>query len=289
MKTKKLISLRIKEIDHKIKHSLKGAKLLENLKKHDLRGDLFALEGVLRLHLKTESFNNKDSLVAKRVLSKIKQLEDMLGAMDLVDQMRSLDKKAKFPQNIKNQTPSKLKKLLLKMWNSSQLEKLNNQLQSLSWKKNSNSNLRKILKQELNRIQKKCKSLSIPIYKKTYDYEILEEGLHEWRRAIRWVSIYLQFYKDQIYLKESANHKKSALYKKYTNNKFAHFNGSKKDIQVDKTAYLLLSEFILDIGEVKEKGEMSLFTKRKYKNLEKDTHYLYDSFITSRVLKRLFK
>lgn len=285
MNTQSLIKSRLERIDFKISKHIKSKDILKSLQKEDLRGDLFAIEGALRLHLKNDKFNREDKRIAESCLTKLKNLEDMLGAHGLKEELLEANPKTKLPLNLMGISKRTLKTFILKEWNSEKIIDLEQKLISLNWPKNSNKKIRKLIKHEIERIHNKSKILKDLILVDKFDYENLEQGFHEWRRAIRWISIYLQFYTKQIYLKPPIG--KSKLDKKHDNDPFSKFKGSKKDIVIDKENYLRFSDFIFEIGEIKKKGEAQIFSGVPYHDLEKDASKIYIHFMNSKVIKKL--
>jgi hypothetical protein len=289
MKSQEIILSKNNEIMTILKKSLKRKHLMKDFKDSDLRGKLFAIEGVLRLHLKTNQFSKKDEQKANLLLLEYKEFEDILGMVGLNLELYKLTPTKNIPSNINKFTEVFLKEYIVKHWAVNKFDQLNKSILELDFPKNNNKKLKKMLVKEINRINKKSKLLKDLIISKKYSHNNLENGFHEWRRALRWISIYLQVYSQQVFLKEKKKDIKSILYKKYKNNIFAKFDGSSKDININKTQYLILSDFIEDIGKIKTQGEYKIYINKPYHTLEKDAENIYNIFKKSQVLKKLLK
>lgn len=263
----------------------------------EVRGILFSLEAILRLHLRGDSFNSKEIQILNKALVRLKTLEDSLGiysyAYEIQDYM--FQKTKQKPKCLK--TNIKQSKKIFKRHYSHQVKQLKKSykdLMKMSWP-NVNYCIPKSLNSEIARINSKNDTRLKPlILKKKYsDYEI-QEGLHEWRRMLRWVSIYFQAYKSLFYLTpeipETIQEKKLvSLYKK---DPFCILGPKSAPIKVSSLEFYQLSDFIKRVGNLKSEAEivksLSEFKLKIPKTFkEAQAHEIYKEYEQSDVLNKL--
>lgn len=224
------------------------------------RDHLFSLEGLLRLHLKTYSFNHKKEVKhAQNLLSILKEFEDLIGLLSL--QIELKNKSDEVNQKMEN---IDVFKFLKTKWNLQKITEYKKKFRKLSFK-SKKKHIKVIIGSEINRIKEKSDSLEKYIMSSPYNIEKLELGFHEWRRAIRWISIYLQFYKKDFSLIEQTKTKPNRLIlTKFKNSPFMNFAKNDKTlIPLNLTKYYLLSFSIYKSGTLKEKVEENLFLNKK--------------------------
>ena len=274
--------------------------------KADLRGVLFSIEGILRLHLKTNNIKFKyHQELAQKSLAKLKELEDLLGLYSLYDDIEKFAKENHLKPIKRKYTQIQLEEYIFTNWiiphykslkdpfartfELTPIYKLQIDLLKINFPENSNKNIKQMLSQEIKRVNKKNKALKQDILKDKTSIKNLEEGFHEWRRAIRWVSIYIQSYRDQFYLnpEKKLGRKEKEMYLKNKNNPFTQLSKDKKQIQLNKTQFLILSEYIQRLGEAKEMAEYSLYLNAPGIYSVKTAHHLYQDFMKTRCLNKL--
>lgn len=273
-----------------------------HLLKKDVRGKVFAIEGVLRLYAKTppKEFNALEIAFVEKSLLKLKSLEDHIGEFAFAIEGRDYAKKLRKNNSEMEVNIEKAKnKFLVYLENEKtvkDLEKIRKQIQTLSWPKKDKKFVKSSIKKEVKRIDKKIKErLSPLIFKKKYSSHEIEEGLHEWRRMIRWISIYIQAYTDYFYLKSNKEklQKNAILVKKYQHSPFCQLKG--KDIKLSAVKYYKLSDYILKVGDLKTKAELDLYLIEKYKikvkksPIEQITQKMFSEFIKDDFFKKILK
>lgn len=253
---------------------------LLKLKARDL---LFELEGLLRLHLKNNQFDKDDIKKAEKCLKFLKYSEDSIGKLDLNSQLEKIEPKNK--KLLTNKEKEEIKNDLKEKWKN--IEEIKSILLNLKFEFESLS-ISKLIKNEILRIEKKSKKLKPIIYLKKYNYNNLEAGFHEWRRAIRWISIYLQFYKPLFFLK--TNKKTPYSFKQeFKKSVFTQFP-KKSLIEVDEKSFYELSAYIYYSGKAKDKLEEDILLKRySFLNREFIAKETYKRFEKEKVLKNLRK
>lgn len=251
------------------------------------RDHLFSLEGLLRLHIKTYSFKKKSQYkIASSLLASLKELEDLLGLLSL--QIELNYKSHEVNKKIKK---INISKILENNWSVDKVSQYKKMFRMLNFK-TKKRDLKVMLNYEIQRINDKSDSLKKYIMKPKYTVSILEEGFHEWRRAIRWISIYLQFYKSDVSLIEGKKKVPLFLQKKFKDSPFMSFKTNDESlIKINKRKYYLLSQFIYNSGQVKESVESHLYLKnKKYTlGLEASCQNVYTQFIKNRLLEKLLK
>lgn len=250
------------------------------LKTRDL---LFELEGLLRLHIKTQSLSKKQLKTANKILAFLKKAEDFLGRLDLAN---ALQKESKTFNLVSEKELKNIKESLLNDWTDiSEIEK---NFLELDLKYQPKSIL-KLLSRELKRIDAKSRGLKEYINEETYSHENLELGFHEWRRSIRWISIYIQFYKNHFCLKEGLNKTPYPLLKEFENSVFTQFP-KKAPISMNKQFFYKLSSYIYYSGKLKEKLEVkTLLDKDSFINYEYLSQKMYNKFNKEQLLKNFKK
>ena len=183
---------------HQIESILKKARLSENpalyIYEANIRTPIFMLEGLSRLYGKTLSHH-----IFSQCKKRFKDLEDKLGAIDYYDGFyKEFTSQEKIPEEIINYIKNKKEE---------KLEELNEALKKDHWLKKRKSRIYKIIKkiEEVNWLpdyfdagtiklaySKEIKKV-IKIYKSSKPkFKELEAGVHEFRRELRWLSIYPQ-------------------------------------------------------------------------------------------------
>lgn len=275
-----------------LKDSIDGNRLnFQSLKK--ARVPLFYLESLGRLYRDMPKGGKRIG----KFFYDIKDLEDAIGAFDLrsslLDEAISLKLSSSKVLELEahlEETKKALAKLLKKRdWaNGKRLEKIRRQLYKIKWPGSNEDTLylNSTIKERVIKLQDKIDSELAPlIRKKNYDYEALELGLHEFRRGIRWIALYLQAAKDVYALKDVApstlNEKDLAVYNAYHDNKYAQLGNSKTSkVLIPQIPYLYLTKFIHLIGEIKDKGEKNYYLEKHNQEhgVEREALKLFEEF-----------
>jgi len=182
---------------NKISTFLEEAKTTEDpavyLFQNDFRAPLFQLEALARIYSST----GPDKKKFDKMREKFKLLEDILGSIDYFDAYGKLFfNNEKIPEDVKSyfshkeqQAVSKLNKLLKSEgWlNGKQLEKINHDLKKTGWKDKDKQHKRllKFYRSEVEEIMDFAKDGKVA-------FTDVESGIHEFRRKLRWLSIYAQ-------------------------------------------------------------------------------------------------
>lgn len=236
------------------------------LYQNDLRTPLFMLEGLARIY--------RDFLSSKKcekLYQKFKTLEDALGSIDYYDSLYEYSQKNDLDQKLTNYFKKKYKKALLQFenilinenWykspnkiNYSQFSKLRDQIRSLNWvsAKLERKAIGLFLNRNLDAIDKQYQT-------GRFDFDHLEEGLHEFRRRIRWISIYAHALNGQLVL-ESTSEVPDA-FKEYCTDviKNSPFNILEenyrlKPLKIKDYLFFALSFVIDRMGKLKDNGQL---------------------------------
>ena len=271
----------------------------------DFRGQLFAIEGILRLQLKSpkNKLSNKENKQLEKILLNTKEIEDQLGAYSLLFELVEFTDKnvdetqlEQFKKRIKQEQEESFLKLRKQLGNYKKTSKKDfEDLSKINWAEKEKKFIKKSLKSELERINDKItKDLASLILAKKYGYEELEEGFHEFRRAIRWISIYIQGYKPFFSLGElpkDLNDENLKLVETFKDNPFCQLSKGEDLIEINALKYYRLSYHISHIGKIKTQGEMIYYLKERGVHLKSDekieklAHESYNNFIKDKVFK----
>lgn len=286
-----------------LKDSIDGNSLnFQSLKK--ARVPLFYLESLGRLYRDMPKGGKRIG----KFFDDIKDLEDAIGAFDLrtslleeaISLKLSSSKIIELEAQVEETKKALAKLLKTRDWSDGKrLEKIRKQLNKIKWP-NSNEDtlyLNSTIKESVIKLQDKIDSELAPlIRKKDYDYEALELGLHEFRRGIRWIALYLQAAKDVYALKEvdpsTLNEKDLDVYNTYHDNKYAQLGNSKSaKILIPQVPYLYLTKFIHLIGEIKDKGERNYYLGKQNQEhgVEREAFELFEEFQKIAPLLQLIK
>ena len=232
------------------------------LYKNNARNPLFMLEGLAKMY--AEIHNNKK-------ISKIKEyfklLEDAIGEIDYYDTFaKEFATNKKMPAAIvsylKAQSREKIKSLneilIEKKWlseDNNRLEKIRKKLSNADWeneKKDTNS----INQFYLTSINKVLEFIN----KKNFTLSNIERDLHEFRRMIRWLSIYPQALRGCVQLSKSRG--KNPYFTKYLTKKITTSpynvmpgaNNQQLFLLLDQNRFYALSWLIAELGNLKDCG-----------------------------------
>ncbi|MCX8080470.1 MAG: hypothetical protein N3F09_04445 [Bacteroidia bacterium] len=254
-----LYSLHLKELSYKIKCA-KKKDFPDSLLKTGTRNTLFNLEGLARL-------DSKKHKKMARWLERFKKGEDLLGKLDFYLWVKEMVKKEKLNPaekfSINRDADNRLKairqecekyfdqKFDLEKWTKKILKRT--EKLDLNFDKNHLEQIKESMVQEID-------SLHEFLEERNYTFTLMEEEVHEFRRDIRWFSIYAWALKGMIALKDkkifSPAQKKYWIKPKTLKNPFINIpvSNEKNKIYFNKEVFLALSGMIIDVGEIKDTG-----------------------------------
>lgn len=227
---------------------------------NDLRTPMFMLESLSKIYTK---FHNKAFFTELK--ERFKEIEDALGAIDHhAEFLREFHEDEKISESIKsyleNKTREKIatfNEILIKGgWHSGKtITKINEGLEIAKWQEEEEeiANIEKYYYKQIEKIQEF-------IIETTFDFDNIEDDVHELRRKLRWLSIYPQAFQGAIQLhetKESAIQLEKYLTEETVSSPFNQLPESKSlshHLFLEKNHFLALSWMIDDLGNLKDKG-----------------------------------
>lgn len=232
------------------------------LYKSKSRQVLFNLEALCRIY---KNLHNKKRF--ERMLLAFKTLEDQLGKIDYYDSyIEEFIPQANFPKvlldNLTSHYHQELENLdkILKneRWIDEDQTKLNTikmELAAASWKsaKKDRKKITKFLIEEIDKIEEDYKN-------EVLNFADLEHGVHEFRRQIRWISIYALVLNGLIQLKPELEIKpelEKYLTKETIDNPFNILPEAKEGIEpiyINASYFYALSWLIAKVGDLKDEG-----------------------------------
>ena len=247
-------------------HNLKNLLLLAKEAQHpaltfyssNARQILFYLEALSRIYKEIH-----DEKLFEGFKDDFKTLEDQLGKIDYYDaSYKELAVLPNFPKKISDhlllnyqQELQKLGNLLVANgWLGNKLVEINEGLIKADWL-NPDEEPKAIAKT----IAKEIKSIEKDYKTGKLNFKDLEHGVHEFRRQIRWISIYAQALDGLIQLKADSLSEKLSIYltKDIIESKFNVMPSSKglsATINLSQSAFYALSWMIAKSGDLKDEG-----------------------------------
>ena len=238
-----------------------------------LRTPMFMLEATARVYEKV--YDSKDLEKRKE---QIKTIEDVIGA---VDYYNAYAKELALNANVKpeiitylnQQTEIKLvelnKILEEENWlNGKKIEKIKETLSEIDWLSESDEfvEISKFYAKSITKIDEFIKIT-------TFNFDHLEDDVHELRRRLRWLSIYPQALSGVFQYSKSDEKPDSHLNKYLTqeilNSKFNIMPTTlsfDKPIQINKNYFCTLSWIIAELGKLKDEGLRVLVLKEAIEN-----------------------
>lgn len=223
----------------------------------NMRITLFMLEGLSRLYEKIH-----DQKIFSKMNDEFKELEDCLGTIDYYDGFHKEFAEEEKPDFIlgylKKKKEKRIKKLNEELDNwiakKSRVARIIKKLNKVSWlnEKEDSRQILKVYEKALEDISKN--GASTPIITD------IENDLHEFRRDLRWLSIYPQVLRGLIQLKATAA--PQDFLKKYHTieiiespyNVMPDGSGLQFPIELDQNYYFALSWMIAELGRLKDSG-----------------------------------
>ncbi len=274
----------------------------QDLYNNGARNILFKLEAICRLQEKITS-NSK----FEKWKDRFKLLEDQLGQIDFITAVIA---HAETNKSSKTLIAQKRKELL------AVLAEADNTLQNKKWVENRFKKFKKLLKETDTVLDEKFKTQlqavlaseakSIATFYESIDKKIvlIEEHLHEIRRKIRWLSIYVQCYPGVFYYmkpKTMPTWAKPYCTATILKSPFNILKPKLKNIQHLSIQYynFIACSFVIDkIGKLKDQGLIiSQLSKSAAKETQDDTtkkllleaNKLISKFMENKVLDDLYK
>lgn len=233
------------------------------LYQHDARTPLFMLEGLAKLYA---GIHNEKKF--KKLKEQFKLLEDTFGAIDYYDSFAkqfvgNKEIPAAITSYIQAQSREKIESLneLLKEkgWldeDNSRIEKTRKKLEEADWKKEKDD-IKGIHKFYITAINKILGFIN----EKDFHFTHLENEVHEFRRMIRWLSIYPQALRGCIQLSQSKKAAPKYLVKYLTEaiikspyNVMPDAVDMEHFLLLDQNRYYALSWLIAELGRLKDAG-----------------------------------
>lgn len=248
----------------KIATLLDNAKNKENpalwLYLNDLRTPMFMLEGLAKMYANLH--NKKDF---SKIKEQAKEIEDALGVVDFyISFQKEFSSNEKIPIVIKqfidlkaNEKIEVLNQILIKEnWlNYKRIDKVQKRLKKADWLKE---------EKEINAIQRYYTAEIAEINEfansTKFEFDNVEEDVHELRRMLRWLSIYPQAMQGAVKLianRVTSENVKKYLTKEIINSPFNQFATSKEltyFLQLNKNNFISLSWMIAELGKIKDNG-----------------------------------
>lgn len=241
------------------------------------RAPLFQLEGLARIYSSTGPKKKRFN----KLKTKFKQLEDLLGQIDYFDALGKQfsgntnipeDTRAYFDVN-KEKCIRNLNSLLTKKgWlDGSQIGKINDRLKKVNWKPKAehHNSLLNFYRMEIQRIKDFAAGEKV-------SFSDIESGIHEFRRKLRWLSIYAQALHGCIKLVAIEEEKK--LLKSYITYAVANSPYNKlplaererfHPLALSKYNFYALSWMIERLGILKDEGLAVLALSKAIKETDK--------------------
>ena len=230
----------------------------------DARQVIFKLEGLCRIYKKIY-----DKKYFKDLQNEFKSLEDQLGKVDFYDAFwQEFSTLKDFPIQLLNSIKqdyfnelNTLKELIqTNDWKNpnQKFESIIEKIEGVEWLEDDQERLAvtKVIAKQISKIKEKYKSGEL-------NFNDIELGLHEFRRKIRWISIYAIALDGLIQVQEDDYDQflKKYLTQEVLKNKFNQLPATKKGIRsiyLSQSAFYALSWLISESGKLKDHGLKSI-------------------------------
>lgn len=263
-------SIFINRAKESFEKSQSAEEMVEIIMADNVRIQFFFLQGLTRLNKYAVKKSDKETL--KKIKNLVKGMEDAIGKYSLASSLHQTAKDGYLSDSItsyleirKFAAREEFKSILVNEgWlNGKAFNKLDGLLKQIDWadkKLNSSSAIDSML-EALRELDKEIEEEIHPlITKRDFDYKSLEDGLHEFRRELRWVIINVMSTHDLYYYShvESSTLSKEdyQLFAEYRNNKYTKFpTNNTGDVAIPTLPFLRLVRFVTDLGNIKDYGE----------------------------------
>lgn len=255
------------------------------------RNNFFDLEATFRIFRKTHGKDQAESL-----METYKEAEDALGKYDFENTTTQLFlKNSELPVSIKESILLSEKKAYIELKQFLHKNKwLPDATNSITEQKNKMEEILSVSYADfrddfIDFLSKTARKTTEQYQKGELDPHLLEEGIHEIRRKIRWLSIYIKISGGIIQTKK--NDKQSSEYKKYLREdilaspfmKIPPSHNSIKPLLIQFENFAALSWMIQELGQLKDQGltyeRILQLTKSESKsttNALLKTHHLHE-------------
>lgn len=229
------------------------------------RNALFHLEAICRIYRE-----GHDETIFENLLTQFKELEDGIGRVDYHDAFRGEAKKIGAPKEVFGyftggyhvELQNLTKRLLDSEWlcldgnivGSPALERILKILENIKWKKYKRDR-KNIIKALIDSLEKVLKKGGVADGEPGLDFNELEDGVHEFRRTVRWISIYPSSLGGMCRLSD-VDHIDTSVKEFLRFASFKEDRREKKPIDIDANSLLTFSKIIDDIGNIKDDGQL---------------------------------
>jgi len=236
---------------------------------HDCRTPLFKIQALVRL---LDRKKKKNLRAISAILSISKTVEDMIGQFDFASSILKGNEKWQFPDEVRNQiliqygfALGTLEECLLQLgWitrgkNVIQYDDFGFEYLKSALKEISFPSSKKEKKQVLEMFKNICLDIDEDIREKKIDLTHIEDGIHEFRRDIRWLSIYASALRGKVIL---SNNPETDPFQDYIiqSNIDSRYNtliindDEKNILTFQQGGFYALGTLISDLGMIKDKG-----------------------------------
>lgn len=226
---------------------------------NDVRTLFFMLEGLTRLH--DRAFDEK---LFSKWHKRFKKMEDVFGEIDYCNWLQNEFKSnKKIERDVISGLAERQRKLLEKNdsrllkkgWFEGKLNEFTSRLSDYSVEYNDEymTELKTVMQDEIE-------DLNIFTLKIDYSFTKFEEEVHEFRRKLRWISIYAQALNGLIQLKKStkkAKYQTNYFTKEIIQSPFNKLPAKRKNtavLEFDHDSFFALSWMINELGKCKDNG-----------------------------------
>lgn len=247
---------------------------LKNISTNEFRFAIFQLQGLAKLYQFAVS-SERRAEAFENFRNEMKLFEDTLGQMNLRQTLLAQAQKAKASQKLIRYLQEEVKKAEEKLIETlkendwlpnpqSKVKELREILEEAGFKKKLKDKrfLVKAMSEYADGVRKKLKDLDEAINNDHYDLEILEEGPHEFRRQLRWITLLLQASSGVYEYKDQAPRSKEmkAIYDQYRSSKYIALSpASANPVKLDIMPVIIISKLVTDMGLVKDAKETEIF------------------------------
>ena len=236
---------------------------------HDCRTPLFKIQALIRL---LDRKKKKNLRAISAILSISKTVEDMIGQFDFASSILKGNEKWQFPDEVRNQiliqygfALGTLEECLLQLgWitrgkNVIQYDDFGFEYLKSALKEISFPSSKKEKKQVLEMFKNICLDIDEDIREKKIDLTHIEDGIHEFRRDIRWLSIYASALRGKVIL---SNNPETDPFQDYItqSNIDSRYNtliineDEENILTFQQGGFYALGALISDLGIIKDKG-----------------------------------
>jgi hypothetical protein len=261
-KSKKRFEIQLKKADQLLKTAIAKRNPAFFLQQENIRSLFFHLEGLARAY----SAIGPQKKSFRKLLLTFKDMEDMMGRIDNLSMLnKRFESEEEIPEDIRNWFRSELDRELLdanrilknKGWlGGEKVLKIRSILDDINWDndKKEYTLLKKFYQSEITKIQEFGNNSKVK-------FENIESGIHEFRRKLRWLSIYAHAFNGKFQLVD--DNEKHPLLDKYLSidivnspySKLPQLEGHKiEPVRLLKWKFFSISWLIEQLGALKDKG-----------------------------------